>query len=168
MFTHLGTCAGSHNTLNGAKSCSKVSHIEGAWASTVHDGGSRAGELADDHAAQELGVGRRQGPEIGGVSRRGVDAQQVTGGRRSDVREAVQHAVGPELERRHAEAGGADAISLINTCLGMAADWRRRRPILGNVTGGLSGPAIKPIALRAVYPEPVPVGAGTSVFDVHG
>jgi dihydroorotate dehydrogenase (NAD+) catalytic subunit len=50
-----------------------------------------------------------------------------------------------------AEAGGADAISLINTCLGMAIDWRRRRPLLGNVLGGLSGPAIKPIALRAVY-----------------
>ena len=52
---------------------------------------------------------------------------------------------------RAAEAGGADAISLINTCLGMAVDWRRRRPRLGNVLGGLSGPAIKPIALRAVY-----------------
>lgn len=52
---------------------------------------------------------------------------------------------------RAAEAGGADAISLINTCLGMAVDWRRRRPLLGNVLGGLSGPAIKPIALRAVY-----------------
>jgi dihydroorotate dehydrogenase (NAD+) catalytic subunit len=52
---------------------------------------------------------------------------------------------------RGAEAGGADAISLINTCLGMAVNWRRRRPILGNVLGGLSGPAIKPIALRAVY-----------------
>ena len=52
---------------------------------------------------------------------------------------------------RAAEAGGADGISLINTCLGMAVDWRRRRPLLGNVMGGLSGPAIKPIALRAVY-----------------
>jgi len=50
-----------------------------------------------------------------------------------------------------AAAGGADAVSLINTCLGMAVDWRRRRPRLGNVLGGLSGPAIKPIALRAVY-----------------
>lgn len=50
-----------------------------------------------------------------------------------------------------AAASGADAISLINTCLGMAIDWRRRRPMLGNVVGGLSGPAIKPIALRAVY-----------------
>ncbi len=50
-----------------------------------------------------------------------------------------------------AAAGGADAISLINTCQGMAIDWRRRRPLLGNVIGGLSGPAIKPIALRAVF-----------------
>lgn len=50
-----------------------------------------------------------------------------------------------------AEAAGADALSLINTCLGMAVNWRRRRPILGNVLGGLSGPAIKPIALRIVY-----------------
>jgi dihydroorotate dehydrogenase (NAD+) catalytic subunit len=47
--------------------------------------------------------------------------------------------------------GGADAISLINTVLGMAIDWRQRRPLLGNVMGGLSGPAIKPIALRCVY-----------------
>jgi dihydroorotate dehydrogenase (NAD+) catalytic subunit len=52
---------------------------------------------------------------------------------------------------RAAEDGGADALSLINTCLGMAVDWRRRRPRLGNVLGGLSGPAIKPIALRIVY-----------------
>ncbi len=52
---------------------------------------------------------------------------------------------------RAAEAGGADALSLINTCLGMAVNWRRRRPILGNVLGGLSGPAIKPIALRIVH-----------------
>lgn len=50
-----------------------------------------------------------------------------------------------------AAAGGADAISLINTCLGMAIDWRKRRPLLGGVMGGLSGPAIKPIALRCVY-----------------
>jgi dihydroorotate dehydrogenase (NAD+) catalytic subunit len=52
---------------------------------------------------------------------------------------------------RAAEAGGADGLSLVNTCLGMAVDWRRRRPILGNVLGGLSGPAIKPIALRIVF-----------------
>src|SRR6478672_2299052 len=47
--------------------------------------------------------------------------------------------------------GGADAVSAVNTFVGMAVDWRRRKPILGNVTGGLSGPAIKPLALRAVW-----------------
>lgn len=52
---------------------------------------------------------------------------------------------------RAAEAGGADALSLINTLTGMAVDPVRRRPILANVTGGLSGPAIKPVALRMVY-----------------
>lgn len=52
---------------------------------------------------------------------------------------------------RAAADAGADAIVLINTCLGMAVDWRRRKPMLGNVLGGLSGPAIKPIALRIVY-----------------
>jgi dihydroorotate dehydrogenase (NAD+) catalytic subunit len=49
-----------------------------------------------------------------------------------------------------AEAG-ADAIVLINTLKGMAIDIRRRKPVLGNITGGLSGPAIKPVALRMVY-----------------
>jgi dihydroorotate dehydrogenase (NAD+) catalytic subunit len=47
--------------------------------------------------------------------------------------------------------GGADAVTLINTLLGMAVDWRKRKPILGNVVGGLSGPAIKPVALRIVW-----------------
>lgn len=50
-----------------------------------------------------------------------------------------------------AAEAGADAVSLVNTFLGMAIDWRRRRPILGNKLGGLSGPAIKPLALRCVY-----------------
>ncbi|MCC9628387.1 dihydroorotate dehydrogenase [Blastopirellula sp. JC732] len=50
-----------------------------------------------------------------------------------------------------AEDGGADGISAINTLLGMAVDWRRRKPLLGNIMGGLSGPAIKPVALRCVY-----------------
>ena len=49
------------------------------------------------------------------------------------------------------EAGGADSISLINTLIGMAIDLHRRKPVLANVIGGLSGPAIKPIALRMVY-----------------
>jgi dihydroorotate dehydrogenase (NAD+) catalytic subunit len=54
------------------------------------------------------------------------------------------------IARAVAEAG-ADALSLINTLVGLAIDVRRRRPVLGNITGGLSGPAVKPIALRMVY-----------------
>ena len=49
------------------------------------------------------------------------------------------------------EDAGADAISLINTLVGMQIDVRRRRPILANLTGGLSGPAVKPVAVRMVY-----------------
>ena len=52
---------------------------------------------------------------------------------------------------RAVEAEGADAVSLINTLLGMAVDAERRKPILSTVTGGLSGPCVKPIALRMVW-----------------
>ncbi|MEI8032094.1 MAG: dihydroorotate dehydrogenase [Chlorobiaceae bacterium] len=50
-----------------------------------------------------------------------------------------------------AEEAGADSVSLINTVVGMAVDYKTRRPLLKNVTGGLSGPAIKPIALAKVW-----------------
>jgi len=50
-----------------------------------------------------------------------------------------------------AEAAGADCVSLINTFIGMVVDIATKRPVLGNVTGGLSGPAIKPLALRLVW-----------------
>ena len=49
------------------------------------------------------------------------------------------------------EEAGADAIALINTLTGMVIDIRTRRPLLGNITGGLSGPAVKPIAVRMVW-----------------
>ncbi|MCK9274058.1 MAG: dihydroorotate dehydrogenase [Syntrophales bacterium] len=52
---------------------------------------------------------------------------------------------------RRVEIAGADAVSLINTLMGMSIDIATRRPNLGNVTGGLSGPAIKPVALRLVW-----------------
>ena len=57
----------------------------------------------------------------------------------------------PSPMARAAQEAGADAVSLINTLLGMAIDARARRPRLANVMGGLSGPAIKPVALRMVY-----------------
>ncbi len=50
-----------------------------------------------------------------------------------------------------AQKGGADGVTLINTLVGMAVDWRKQKPVLGHTTGGLSGPAIKPVALRIVY-----------------
>ena len=72
-----------------------------------------------------------------------------------------------------AEAGGADGVSVINTLLGMAVDWRRRAPMLANVVGGLSGPAIKPVALRCVYEVSqavdipvIGIGGITNVDDV--
>lgn len=52
---------------------------------------------------------------------------------------------------RAVEASGADAISLINTLLGMAIDVKRRQPVLARVVGGFSGPAVKPVALRMVW-----------------
>jgi dihydroorotate dehydrogenase (NAD+) catalytic subunit len=74
------------------------------------------------------------------------------------------------IARAAAEAG-ADAVSLVNTFVGMAIDWRRRRPVLGNITGGLSGPAIKPLALRLVWqvarnvPVPVVGVGGIATID---
>ncbi|MHC4077022.1 MAG: nitronate monooxygenase, partial [Planctomycetota bacterium] len=50
-----------------------------------------------------------------------------------------------------AERGGADGFTAINTLIGMAVDWRARAPVLGRTIGGLSGPAIRPVALRMVY-----------------
>jgi dihydroorotate dehydrogenase (NAD+) catalytic subunit len=78
----------------------------------------------------------------------------------SDVRAATRLPVITKLSpnvsdiaaiARAAKEGGTDAVSLINTLLGMAVDWRTGRPGLGTTIGGLSGPAIKPIALRMVW-----------------
>ena len=77
-----------------------------------------------------------------------------------------------EIAQAAAE-GGADAVTLSNTLLGMAINWRKRKPILGNIVGGLSGPAIKPVVLRMVYQVaqkvPIPiiaVGGIQSLDDV--
>jgi dihydroorotate dehydrogenase (NAD+) catalytic subunit len=95
---------------------------------------------------------------IGGMEF-GIDAratEALVRGVRSRFRGAILAKLTPNVTdivpiARAAEAGGADAISLVNTYIGMAVDWRRRRPRLGGVTGGLSGPAIKPLALRLVW-----------------
>lgn len=50
-----------------------------------------------------------------------------------------------------AEASGADALTVCNTLVGMLVDWRKRKPVLANGTGGMSGPAVKPVAMRLVW-----------------
>jgi len=79
------------------------------------------------------------------------------------TREVKKHATAPVIVKlspnvtdiatiaKAAEAGGADSISLINTILGMKIDIHKKKPVLGNKLGGLSGPAIKPVAVRMVY-----------------
>ena len=74
---------------------------------------------------------------------------------------------------RAVEAAGADAISCINTITGMAVDIKTRKPLLANIVGGLSGPAIKPVALRCVWQvcnavkiPVIGIGGITSVQDV--
>jgi dihydroorotate dehydrogenase (NAD+) catalytic subunit len=89
----------------------------------------------------------------------GVDAamcRRVVRGARDACRLPILAKLTPNVTdiaeiAKAAADGGADAISAVNTCLGLVVDWRRRKPMLGAGLGGLSGPAIKPIALRAVY-----------------
>jgi len=107
-------------------------------------------------AALELNISC---PNVSGGVDFGVDprmCRQVVAAVREATRLPILAKLTPNVAdiagmARAAADGGADAISVINTCLGMAVDWRKRRPLLGNVVGGLSGPAIKPIALRAVF-----------------
>ena len=72
---------------------------------------------------------------------------------------------------RGAQDGGADGLSLINTLSAMAIDVKKRRPVLGNVTGGLSGPAIKPVAVRMVYEAfstvGIPIIAMGGIVNAH-
>lgn len=81
--------------------------------------------------------------------------EEVTAAARKHCRKPLMIKLSPNVANiadnaRAAEAGGADAVSLINTLTGMAVDLATRRPVLGNVTGGLSGPCVKPVALRMV------------------
>ncbi len=128
-----------------------------------------AGENEDDFVSMAAQLGREQG--LAGIELN-LSCPNVAGG--------IDFAIDPQITRRVVERvrtvcslpivakltpnvtnivpiaraaadAGADAVSLVNTFVGMAIDWRQRRPILGNVTGGLSGPAIKPLALRLVY-----------------
>ena len=83
-------------------------------------------------------------------------AAQVTGAVKRAAKKPVMVKLTPNVTditaiARAVEDAGADAISLINTLLGMRIDLKTKRPLLANGTGGLSGPAIKPVAVRMVY-----------------
>ena len=122
-------------------------------------------------AALELNISC---PNVSGGVDFGTDAgscQRLVRGVRDACQQPIIAKLTPNVTSiaavaRGAAEGGADAISVINTCLGMAIDWRRRRPLLGNVMGGLSGPAIKPIALRAVYQ--VSQAVSTPIIGIGG
>ncbi len=96
----------------------------------------------------------KQGGMAFGVTKEGV--AEVVSAVRSAYKKTLIVKLSPNVTNivemaRAAEDNGADSVSLINTLLGMAVDAERRRPVLSTVTGGLSGPAVKPIALRMVW-----------------
>ena len=96
----------------------------------------------------------KQGGMAFGVSCAGVE--EVVGAVRRAYKRTLIVKLSPNVTdiveiARAAEGAGADSVSLINTLLGMAIDAEKRRPLLSTVTGGLSGPAVKPVALRMVW-----------------
>ena len=96
----------------------------------------------------------KQGGMAFGVTAKG--AEEVVKAVRSVYKKTLIVKLSPNVTditeiARAAENGGADSVSLINTLLGMAVDAERKRPILSTVTGGMSGAAVKPIALRMVW-----------------
>lgn len=98
-------------------------------------------------------------PNVSGGVDFGTNAQsclKVVAAARKECAVPILAKLTPNVTRiadiaKAAADGGADAVCLINTVLAMAVDWRRQRPMLGNGMGGMSGPAIKPIALRCVH-----------------
>lgn len=128
-----------------------------------------AGETVDDFASLAAEIGEQEGvaaielniscPNVAHGLDYAVDptlAESVVRAARRATNIPLIAKLSPNVSdisliARAAEAGGADAISAVNTFVGMAIDIHTRRPRLSNGTGGLSGPAIKPLALRAVY-----------------
>lgn len=130
---------------------------------------SIAAASADEYAAMSTQLSNHDGvsaielniscPNVSGGVDFGTDpklCEKVVSRVRSSCDVPILAKLTPNVTRiieiaKAAEAGGADGVTAINTLLGMAVDWRRQKPILGNVMGGLSGPAIKPVAIRCVY-----------------
>ena len=130
---------------------------------------SVAGRTEDDFVSLAERVGSQQGvsaielnlscPNVSGGVDFGTNADScraVVAAARARTNVPILAKLTPNVTRiaeiaQAAADGGADAVCLINTVLGIAVDWRRKKPMLGNGMGGLSGPAIKPIALRCVH-----------------
>lgn len=130
---------------------------------------SVAGRTEDDFVQLAERVGTQPGvsaielnlscPNVSGGVDFGTDAEScrsVVAAARAATDVPILAKLTPNVTRiadiaQGAADGGADAVCLINTVLGIAVDWRKRKPMLGNGMGGLSGPAIKPIALRCVH-----------------
>lgn len=103
----------------------------------------------------------KQGGMAFGVTTQG--AEEVTRAVREVYKKTLIVKLSPNVTSisdiaKAAEQGGADSVSLINTLLGMAIDAEKRQPILSTVTGGMSGAAVKPIALRMVWQAAKAVG----------
>ncbi|TWT79811.1 Dihydroorotate dehydrogenase B (NAD(+)), catalytic subunit [Planctomycetes bacterium CA13] len=130
---------------------------------------SVAGRTTDEFVSLAERVGNEEGvsaielnlscPNVSGGIDFGTNAnscREVVQSTRDRCKVPVLAKLTPNVTRiaeiaQGAADGGADAVCLINTVLGMAIDWRRKKTMLGNGMGGLSGPAIKPIALRCVH-----------------
>ena len=141
----------------------EVSHLDtplivNISAGTAEEYGELAAELdIDGVAALEVNISCPNVKEGGIVF--GTQPEAAA----SVVRQVRQHTKKPVIVKlspnvtditvmaKAVEAAGADAISLINTLTGLAIDIRTWKPVLGNITGGLSGPALKPVALRMVW-----------------
>jgi dihydroorotate dehydrogenase (NAD+) catalytic subunit len=134
--------------------------IANLYACSVQEFGALSGVLAAEEGVAALEVNVSCPNVQSGGAAFGQDPAQI----RKVTEEVKKHGGGKPvivklspnvtdigLCARAAQDGGADAVSLINTLLGMAVDIRTRKPRLANVVGGLSGPAIKPVALRCVH-----------------
>jgi dihydroorotate dehydrogenase (NAD+) catalytic subunit len=133
--------------------------IANIYGTSVEAYAQLAGQLNDVEAIAGVEVNiscpnvRRGGMAFGADEH---TAKQVTRAVRSSFKKTLMVKLSPNVTdivriAKSVEEGGADALSLINTLTGMAVDIHTRRPKLANVTGGLSGPAIKPVALRMVW-----------------
>lgn len=129
------------------------------WGTTVEEYGEVAGALEAEEgiAALEVNISSPNKREWGRIIATDPErTAEVVREVRRRTRRPVWVKLSPNVTDlasfgRIAEAEGADALTVANTYVGMAVDARSRRAVLSNVTGGLSGPAIKPLTLRGVY-----------------